>query len=131
MAAHQHSDHFSEEFGPDAYLVSSAVFFDGREFEVEVKHNGFSYWFDTSAKQRLLKDNPGFGAEAAIFNKDKLLENMRTEFTISAPVSDLYLKEFREVLSPAFWMDSVPHGTQERIDEILADIYFSQIKMQL
>ena len=127
------SEH-SDDFTPNRYLVGSSFVFGGREFEVLILHDGFSYWFDPFAKNEALKANPDLVVMAAISDGEqrKFLSEIHDEWTVKAPVPEADLREICEDLSARYWADCTnDFDLDRRLDEILEPIFWSQVNPQL
>lgn len=116
-----------------AQLVLSSFIFGNREFRVEVRHDGFSYWFDSVALNDAQKANPDLIVKAAanLQPERQFLEYLMEEYTLRAKVQEVEMKEVRETLSDLFWLDDTPDWVVTRIDEILEPIFWREINPQL
>lgn len=125
----------TDDFGPQCYLVGTAMMFGGREFTITVGHDGFSYWFDSFAYHQALKSDPGLVAMSAIPDSDerKFLSQIYDEWTVKVEVPEMELREMRDHLAPRYWSDDSDKdfGLGKRLKEILEPIFWRDINSQL
>jgi len=117
------------------YLISTAIYFDAREFVVMVDHKGVSFWTDKAEGRKVIDKKPVRNVWE-IFDRTRFATNMRIydEYTYQAPVPEADLKRIRDELSPRYWnMETLPHDfdLDKQLDAILEPIFWEQINPQL
>jgi hypothetical protein len=118
----------------DRFLVQSSLMLGGREFLIDVDHNGFSYWFDQFAKDQALEKDPNLIAMAMLGDDDsrKFLDQIKTGFTIKAAVPDSDFFVIKSLLSPRYWSPSgFSKEDSQRLDSILEPIFWRDVHPHL
>jgi len=111
---------------PEDHLISTFFDFGGRSFSVVVRHDGFSYWFESS----VINDYRQIMFTAKFKSNDaKLLSSIESEHTLRAPVPAVELRIIREELSPLYWAETP--ADDKILDAILEPIFWKHINPQL
>ena len=102
------------DFDHESFLVSTFMEFGGREFNVTVTHDGFSYWFDPHADNQMAatKDFP-------------------EEWSARSKVSDEAFAVIRDDLSHRYWSEKWGENFDKTLHAILVPIFWADINPQL
>ena len=102
------------DFDHESFLVSTFMVYGGREFNVVVAHDGFSYWFDPLSEIQMpaSRDFP-------------------EEWTVRAKVLDDAFVVIRDDLSHRYWSNNWGKDFDKTLDAILDAIFWRDINPHL